>query len=201
MGSRDKRIDTYIAKSADFARPILRQIRKTVHQACPDVEETMKWSFPHFTHKGMLCSMAAFKEHAVFGFWRQKLMKDPNDIFQNPKSAMGSLGRLTSVSDLPSENILLSYIKEAVRLNESGAKVVQKRKFPKKPLRTPEYFRKALAKNKRALDTFTGFSPSDKREYLEWVIEAKTDETRKKRLATTITWLVQGKERNWKYVR
>ena len=199
--SRDKRVDVYIARSADFARPILKHLRQVVHKACPDVEETLKWNFPVFMYKGMLCTMAAFKEHAVFGFWKQKLMRDPNKFFQTADIAMGNLGRLASVSDLPPKKILSAYIKEAVALNEEGTKVPRNRKVPKKPLRMPQYLKRALVRNKKALVTFEAFSPTHKREYLEWVTEAKTEETRSKRLATTIDWLAQGKKRNWKYMR
>src|SRR5882757_7669780 len=105
MAKKEKAIDAYIARSADFAKPILNHIRELVHKACPDVEEKMKWSFPHFDYKGeMMCSMAAFKQHAAFGFWKAALMKDPI-LTETSKSevAMGHLGRITSLKDLPSD--------------------------------------------------------------------------------------------------
>jgi uncharacterized protein YdeI (YjbR/CyaY-like superfamily) len=200
MGTKDQRIDAYITKSAGFAQPILKHLRQVVHRSCPDVEETLKWSMPTFMYKGMLCGMAAFKQHAVFGFWKQKLMKDPHKLFSKHDTAMGSWGRITSINDLPSEKILIDYIHEAMQLNERGVKVPQMRKHDRKPLRVPNYFKKALAKNKKALATFEAFSPSHKQEYLEWITEAKTDETRTRRIATTIEWLSQGKPRNWRYI-
>jgi uncharacterized protein YdeI (YjbR/CyaY-like superfamily) len=201
MPTKDKRIDTYIAKSADFAKPILTRLRGLIHKACPEVEETLKWGMPSFMYKGILCGFAAFKNHAVFGFWKQKLMKDPNKLFQKPDSAMGSFGCLTDVKQLPPDKVLISYIKEAAKLNEEGVKVPKVRKHPKKPIPMPGYFKTALAKNKKAKETFENFPPSYKRDYLEWLTEAKTEETRKKRLATTIEWLAEGKPRNWKYMR
>lgn len=198
MPTKDPRVDAYIVKSADFAKPILNHIRKLVHAACPDVSETMKWSFPHFEHKGVLCSMAAFKNHCALGFWKGELFlpKGKED------EAMGWFGRITSVSDLPADKVLLGYIKEAVRLNEFGTKVPSRTK-PKerKPLVIPDYFTTAVKKNKKALNTFENFSYSHKKEYVEWVTEAKTDDTRNKRLATTVEWLAEGKARNWKYER
>jgi uncharacterized protein YdeI (YjbR/CyaY-like superfamily) len=195
MGKKDPRVDAYIAKSADFAKPILRHLREIVHQGCPEVEETMKWSFPHFMYKGMLCGLAAFKSHCAFGFWKGKL------IVPDKPEAMGQFGRITSLSDLPKDSVLLGYVREAARLNETGEKVPRKPQRPKKDLATPSDLAAALKKNVVARATFEGFSPSHKREYVEWITEAKTEETRKKRLDSAIEWMAEGKPRNWKYMR
>jgi uncharacterized protein YdeI (YjbR/CyaY-like superfamily) len=195
MGKIDPRVDQYIAGSADFAKPILTHIRKVVHQACPDVEETMKWSAPHFDYKGMMCGMAAFKGHCAFGFWKAALVLDD----PGADEGMGSFGKLTSVKDLPSDRQLTTYVKKAAKLNDNGVKVARKAAAPKKPLKMPADFAAALKRNQAARRTFDTFSPSNKREYLEWVTEAKTDATRSKRMATSVEWLSQGKTRNWKY--
>lgn len=198
MGSRDTRVDAYIAKSADFAKPILNHLRELVHKACPDVEETMKWSFPHFQYKGMLCSMASFKEHCAFGFWKGSLIVggDP-DLEQ----AMGQFGRITKLTDLPSKTVLTGYVKKAMELNDTGVKspTRSKPKGPPKELVVPDDLTAALKRNKAARATFDAFSPSKKREYVEWVTEAKTDATRSKRLETAIEWMAEGKPRYWKY--
>ena len=198
MGKRDLRVDAYISKAADFAKPILNQLREAVHASCPDVEEDMKWSFPHFMYKGMLCSMASFKEHAAFGFWKGSLI-----FGDQAKSgeAMGQLGRLTKPSDLPAKKVLAGYIKSAMALNDDGVKVarVPKRAAPK-AVRVPEDLAVALKRNKKANATFEGFSPSHKREYIEWITEAKTAGTRARRLETAVEWMGEGKSRNWKYV-
>jgi uncharacterized protein YdeI (YjbR/CyaY-like superfamily) len=198
MGRRDPRVDAYIAKSGDFAKPILTRIRETVHAACPDVEEAMKWSFPHFMYKGMLCSMASFKEHAAFGFWKGAVIFDDQ---AKSSEAMGHLGRLTKASDLPAKKVLAGYIRKAVALNDDGVKVarVPKRAAPK-AVRVPEDLAAALKRNKKANATFEGFSPSHKREYIEWITEAKTAGTRARRLETAVEWMGEGKSRNWKYV-
>lgn len=198
MGKKDPRVDAYIARSADFAKPILSHIRKLVHTGCPEVEETMKWSFPHFMHKGMLCSMASFKQHCAFGFWKEKLVLGKT---QSEKEAMGTFGRITSLSDLPNDKTLIGYIKKAAELNESGVKVARPKPGEKKPLKIPAYFMDAVKKNKKALATFENFNYSNKKEYVEWVTEAKSEETRNKRLATAIEWMAEGKVRNWKYIR
>ena len=198
MPNKDPRIDAYIAKSAGFAKPILKHIRNAVHTACPEVEETMKWGFPHFDYKGMLCSMAAFKEHCAFGFWKEKLVLGANP---GSKDGMGSFGKITSISDLPSNKAFISLVKKAVELNDAGVKVVKAKPKEKKPLRVPPYLSAALNKNKKAMQTFENFSPSHKREYIEWLTEAKTEDTRTKRLAITIEWLTEGKARNWKYMK
>lgn len=202
MAAKEKAIDTYIAKSADFAKPILNHIRELVHKACPAVEEKMKWSFPHFDYKGeMMCSMAAFKQHAVFGFWKAALMKDPV-LIENARSetAMGHLGKLTSLKDLPSDKKMTAWIKEAMQLTDKGIKLPSKLKSTeKKELVVPDYFTKALIKNKAAKKIFDNFAYSHKKEYLMWITEAKTEETRNKRMATALEMLAEGKSKNWKY--
>jgi len=201
MPAIDPRVDAYIDRSADFAKPILLHIRKLVHAACPDVLETMKWSFPHFDYKDqMMCSMASFKQHCAFGFWKQSLLEDA--AFPAEKTAMGSFGRLTSVKDLPDDKTMKKLIGDAMKLNDEGVKV--KRAFvskDKKELIVPDVLLKTLAKNKAAAETFNNFPYSCKRDYVDWITEAKTDATRDKRLATTIEWLAEGKRRNWKYER
>jgi len=198
MGKKDPRVQAYIAKSPDFAKPILNHIRKLVHVACPEVEETMKWSFPHFDYKGMLCSMAAFKEHCAFGFWKEKLILGTSPGSQE---GMGTFGRITSISDLPGDKTLIDYIKKAVKLNNAGVRISRPKPVKKKLLKITTYFSAALKKNKKALKTFEGFSYSNKKDYVQWVTEAKTIETRNQRLATAIEWMAQGKVRNWKYLR
>jgi uncharacterized protein YdeI (YjbR/CyaY-like superfamily) len=199
MSSKDPRIDAYIEKSADFAKPILEHIRKLVHKACPDVEETWKWSFPHFDYKGMLCSMAAFKEHAAFGFWKQSLLEQ--DAFPAEKTAMGSFGRITSVKDLPPDKVIIGLIHQAMELNEKGIKLAKPKPSAdaKKEFPVPGDLAAALKKNKKAQTQFDKFSPSHRKEYIAWINEAKTEPTRNKRLATTLEWLADGKSRNWKY--
>ena len=196
MPTLDPRVDAYIDKAADFAKPILTHIRKLVHKACPDITETMKWSFPHFDHKGTICSMASFRQHCAFGFWKQSLMEQ--GAFPTEKTAMGSFGRITSVKDLPPDKVMTGLIRQAVELNEKGVKVVRK-PVEKKELVVPKDLTAALSKNKTAKATFDKFAYSHKKEYVQWIEEAKTEATRNKRLATTVEWLSEGKSRNWKY--
>lgn len=202
MGKRDPRIDAYIAKSADFAKPILNHIRKLVHAVCPEVEETMKWSFPHFMHQGMLCSMASFKQHCAFGFWKGSLLFGKNNgPGGTEKESMGHFGRITALSDLPKDAVLIRYIHKAAKLNEEGIKLPAKAKpKEKKELVVPEYLVAVMKKNPRAQTTFESFSFSHKKEYVEWITEAKTEATRQRRMATALEWLSQGKPRNWKYL-
>jgi uncharacterized protein YdeI (YjbR/CyaY-like superfamily) len=202
MGKKDPRIDAYIAKAAPFAKPILKHLRALVHKGCPEVEETMKWSFPNFDYKGIMCSMAAFKAHCSFGFWKADLiLKLENRSSSSDGDGMGQFGRITSLADLPKDEILLSYIKEAKRQNHEGIKrqTAPKSKV-KKELVVPPYLVAALEKKKTALTTFENFSYSHKKEYVEWITEAKTEETRNRRLETAVAWLAEGKPRNWKYM-
>ena len=199
MNKFDERVDNYIEKSAPFAQKILKHIRSLVHQASPLINETIKWGFPHFVYKDNICSMASFKEHCAFGFWKASLMEDPYQLFGDRANAMGTFGRLESLKDLPSDKILLEYILAALRLDEAGAKIKKPVKTPKAEIPMPAYFATALAKSPKAKEQFESFSPSHKREYLEWITTAKTEATQLKRMATTIEWLSEGKSLNWKY--
>ena len=201
MTTKDPRIDAYIGDSADFAKPILHHIRRLVHAACPDVEEAIKWGFPHFIYHGILCNMAAFKQHCAFGFWKRAMIFGENKPAGKAKDdAMGNFGRLTSISDLPPEKALLSYIREAVRLNETGIKAPAKAKpSERKGLRVPLDLVSALKKNKKASAAFEKFSYSHRKEYVEWITGAKRIETRQKRVKTAVEWMAGGKSRNWKY--
>ncbi|HEY4283530.1 MAG TPA: YdeI/OmpD-associated family protein [Chthoniobacterales bacterium] len=200
MAKKDPRIDAYIERSAPFAKPILKHLRAVVHAGCPQVVETIKWSMPHFDYKGIMCGMAAFKHHCAFGFWKSKLIL-PRAMTAN-KDAMGHFGCIRSIDELPSRTVLIQYVKKAAVLNESGTQVPGRDK-PKKrpPLKIPDYFSKALNKNAKAKKTFDDFSPSHRREYIEWITDAKRDETRQKRLETAIQWMSEGKPQNWRYMK
>ena len=202
---KDPRITTYISKSAAFAKPILNHFRELVHTTCPNVQETVKWGFPHFDYEdGPMCSMASFKQHCAIGFWKASLMKDAPTLVGMAKTeeAMGHLGRLSALKDLPKDAVLIRYIKDAMKLNETGIKLSSKAK-PTEPkaLEIPDYFKKALSKNKKAFKTFEAFSPTSKKEYVTWITGAKTEETRKTRLDTAIDWMSEGKIRHWKYIK
>ena len=202
MGKRDPRIDAYIAKAPEFAKPILTQIRDVVHDACPGVEEDLKWSSPAFMYKGILCSMAAFKAHCAFGFWKGKLLAEKHQALADTREfAMGEFGRITALSDLPGEKTLLRYVKEAAALNDQGVKHPTRAKPKgKQKLKVPDYFLAALQKSRKALVMFEGFNYNNKKDYVEWVTEAKGEETRRRRLETAVAWMSEGKARNWKYM-
>jgi uncharacterized protein YdeI (YjbR/CyaY-like superfamily) len=197
---KDERIDKYIEKAQPFAKPILLHIRDLVHQACPQTVETIKWGFPHFDYKGMMCSMASFKQHCSFGFWKASLMTDNAKLFDlGDRDGMGHFGKIESLDDLPTDEVMLAYIREACELNDSDVKLPSKPKKEQKELIIPPVLLEALSKNDLAAKTFDGFPYSCKKEYSEWVSDAKTDTTRDKRIAQTIEWLAEGKRRNWKY--
>ncbi|EJL75666.1 YdeI/OmpD-associated family protein [Chryseobacterium populi] len=200
MEKYSSKVDGYIEKSQDFAKPILHYIRETVHEFCPEAEETMKWSFPHFIYQGKnLCAMASFKQHCTFGFWLEKEMKTMQQITQNiEKNSMFSLGKITKIEDLPSKSQLKKAIKEAIELAELGV-TLKKAPVSKTEVEIPDYFRKALDKNKKAGEVFKKASPSFRKEYVMWVTEAKTENTRNKRLEQSLEWIAEGKSRNWKY--
>ena len=194
--AQDPRIDAYIERAAPFAQPILRHVRAAVHEACPHVEETIKWGMPTFVHAGgILCGMAAFKQHASFGYWKHALVVGEGE----PRDGMGSYGKMTSVEDLPAKKTLLAHIRKAMKLNEDGVKSPARKAAPKPPPETPADLAAALEKNKPAQAAFDAFPPGCKREYIDWIVEAKREDTRAKRLAQAVEWMAEGKRRNWKY--
>jgi uncharacterized protein YdeI (YjbR/CyaY-like superfamily) len=195
--SRDPRIDAYIDRQAEFARPILGRLREAVHAACPEVEETLKWSMPSFLYKGrILANMAAFKAHATFGFWRGKEVVGETGA---ERMAMGQFGRLASVSDLPPPEALDKLIRRAMALAEQSSRPRAAEAAPKADLAVPDDLRAELAGNSAAAATFDGFPPSARRDYIEWLVEAKRPETRARRLKQAVEWLADGKRRHWKY--
>jgi len=206
MTTRDPRIDAYIAEAAEFARPILEHARDCVHEACPEIEETIKWRMPTFVYGGaILCSMAAFKHHASFGFWNHALVLGDDAKRGEGKGGegkgMGSFGKLTSVRDLPAKRQLLAYLRKAMRLNAEGVKLPSGRKTatPRPLPAVPDDFAAAMRAQPAARSAFDAFAPSHRREYLEWILDAKRPETRARRIAQAVEWLAEGKSRNWKY--
>jgi uncharacterized protein YdeI (YjbR/CyaY-like superfamily) len=191
----DPRVDAYIERQAAFAQPILRHLRDMVHTACPEGEETLKWSHPSFMYKGkILAGFAAFKAHATFGYWNDSMLSED----AKNRSAMGQFGRLTSVDDLPPKDTLVDLTRQSMALIEAGVKP-PRATAKKPPFTVPQDLRAAIDAVAAAKATFDAFPPSCQREYVEWVSEAKRDETRAKRLAQTVEWLAEGKRRNWKY--
>ena len=197
MSTHDPRIDAYIAKSADFAQPVLVHLREVIHAACPSVEETIKWGFPHFMHGGrILASMASFKAHCAFGFWHGDEVAGTG----RDGEAMGQFGRITSLKDLPSKRELASVVKRAAALIDAGVKRARAPKTGEKPPPVlPDDLAAALARNPAARKTFDNFPPSQQREYIDWIAEAKRSETRERRLGDAVDWLAKGLRRNWKY--
>ena len=192
-------VDHYIEHAAAFAKPILKRLRKLFHQASPQIREEMKWSFPHFVHQGIVGSMAAFKQHVSWGFWNAKQMPDPHGLLKESKRLTAFSFKPRSMNDLPSDSIILEYIRAAVALNEQGIKRPAAKRKPAAKVEVPNDLRAALKQNPKARAIFDAFSPSHQREYIEWITEAKQLATRERRLATTLEWLTEGKSRNWKY--
>ncbi|MET3981120.1 uncharacterized protein YdeI (YjbR/CyaY-like superfamily) [Mucilaginibacter sp. UYP25] len=203
MENMDARVDAYIEKSANFAKPILNHLRELVHRASPQITETMKWSAPFFEYKGVLCFMMAFKQHAGFGFWKADTLPDPHGLIKDEGNA-GSIGKLTTLADLPNDDILIWYIRQAMELKNAPSATIATPKVRKEPsntdaVATPDYLTALLADNTQAADYFDNFSPSQKKEYITWFEEAKTEATRDKRLAEGMAWIAEGKTRHWKY--
>lgn len=196
MPTTDPRVDAYIEKANDFAKPILIRTRAMVHEACPDVVETMKWSSPFFDYKGqMMCAMAAFKEHCSLIFWKASLI---DGVPPNGDKSRGSFGRITSVKELPSKKVFTGFIKAAMALNDAGI-TVKRPKTVKPEAKVPKELAAALEKNKKAAAVFAEFPRGQRREYCDWISEARREETKAKRVTQAIEWIAEGKTRNWKY--
>lgn len=199
MPKTDARVTAYIKKQQPFAHPILEYLREVVHEAVPDCEETLKWSAPAYMHHGIVCITAGFKKHVAVVLWKGPLILDTKG--RRADEAWGDYGRVTSIDDLPARSTLIKYLRKAAKLNEDDVKVPKRAKPVKaREVEVPEELAKALRKNKKAREAFESFSPSHRREYAQWISEAKREQTRAKRLATTIEWLEQGKPRQWKYM-
>ena len=199
MSVQNPKVDAYIEAAPDYAKPILEKVRKLFHKACPQLEETMKWSVPHFDYKGVMAGISAHKKHVNLVFWKAPLMRDPAKLF--PSASGGAMNpiRIESADAMPADKTLLAYILEAVELNEAGAKIPTQKKAPKAELAVPEDLTAALMGNKEAKAVFQAFSPSCRREYVEWITGAKRSETRERRVAQAVEWIAEGKSRNWKY--
>lgn len=196
MASRDPRIDASIAKSAEFARPILKRLRGIVHEACPQAEEAIKWGMPGFVYRGkILCGMVALKQHASFGFWKHAQVMGQ----QNPREGMGSYGKMIELSDPPPKRRLVADLKKAMRLQEEGANAVGPRKIAAPAPKAPPDLAAALKKNAKARAAFEASAPSHQREYVEWLTEAKREDIRARRFAQAVEWIAEGKRRKWKY--
>ena len=199
MPTTDPRVDAYIAKSADFAKPILTRVRDMVHEACPEVQETIKWGSPFFDYKGqMMCAIAAFKQHCALIFWKASLI---DGLPPNGDKSRGSFGRITSMNEMPGKRQFNGYIRAAMALNDAGVTVKRPKAGTKPEAKVPKELAAALAKSKKAAEVFGKFPPGQRREYCEWISEAKREETKAKRVAQAVVWIAEGKTRNWKYER
>lgn len=199
MKNKNPEVDAYIDAAADFAQPILKRLRKLIHKACPQIEETIKWGMPSFDHHGIVCGFAAFKQHVGFGFWKAKLLSDPHGLLKSAQQASPMALKYRGVEELPDDAILVAYVKEAAVLNEQGVKIPRPKKKVVRTIDVPPDLEKLLNQNTQAATTFAALSPSCRREYIEWITEAKRPETRQKRITTTLELLAEGKSRNWKY--
>lgn len=203
MANENPKVDAYIAKAKPFAQPILDHLRELMHRGCPEVEETIKWNMPFFEYKGaILGNMSGFKEHCSFGFWGREIVAVLREAGVVQDGGMGTLGRITNVRDLPPDKQMLAWIRQASAFVDSGehtSPIAARSRVVKAEADVPPAFAAALKKNKAAAAVFADFSPSCRREYVEWIAEAKREETRAKRIATAVEWIAEGKQRNWKY--
>jgi hypothetical protein len=206
--SINPKVDGYIAEVQPFAQPIMARLRELVHEGCPGVEESIKWGMPFFEYRGaILCNMAAFKQHCRFGFWGKEIGAVLSAAKVSVKNSADSLGKITSVDNLPADKQMIDWVRQAAALIDSGnhtspiaARRQAAKSRPKKPaVKMSAEFAAAMKKSKKTAAAFAKFSPSAKREYLEWIAEAKRPETRTQRIATAIQWIAEGKQRNWKY--
>jgi len=198
---KNPKVDAYILNTAPFAQPILNELRATLETAEPELEETIKWGFPCFTFQSkLICSFSAYKNHCVFRFWQGSNLKDSAGILTKVgETEMGELSKIKNLEDLPNSEILINYIREAIELSKkkSTKTIVSEKKITidLKSYDLQEIF-SSFPKQAEKFDTF---SPSHRKEYISWINEAKTEDTKLKRIKTMMEWLLEGKSRNWKY--
>lgn len=190
----DPKVDAYIERAAPFAQPILSHLRALVHGTIPGLEEALKWGMPHFIYRGKnLAGMSAFKAHAAFMIHGDGRQGD----------AMGQFGKIATLADLPGDNSMKDKLIAAKeRIDSEGTALKKKTGAPRtaKPeLPVPDDFAAALKANPAAQAALEQFAPSHRREYIEWIVEAKRVETRAKRIEQAVAQLAEGKKRNWKY--
>jgi uncharacterized protein YdeI (YjbR/CyaY-like superfamily) len=195
MGKRDARVDAYIENAGAFARPILKELRRRVLASVPEVEESIRWGAPTFLYEGrILAGMAAFKAHCVFGFWHPLMRQGDTSL-----EGRNGFGRFETMADLPPAAAFARLAKQARKLADEGVKAPPKPKSAPRPLVVPPDLAAAMKRNAKARATFEGFPPSARKEYVDWIVGAKREETRAERLATAVGWLAEGKRRHWKY--
>ncbi|GAC1365495.1 MAG: hypothetical protein NVSMB3_14120 [Acidobacteriaceae bacterium] len=200
MGTRDERVDEKIAKAPAFAQPVMRHLRELVHEGCPETEETIKWGMPFFLYRGkMLCSLGVFSKHCSFGFVGPRMREVMREAGMPMEDAAGSLGRLTSLTELPKDEQMLAWIRQAAQIAETATPKRAESREPKAEAEVPEELLEGLRKSEGAQKIFDGFSASCRREYVEWIVEAKRAETRERRVTQAVEWIAEGKTRNWKY--
>lgn len=208
MSQFSSKVDDYIAKSSDFAKPILAHLRLLIHETCPEAQEAVKWGIPHFDYKDqMMCILAAYKQHCSLSFWKAELMSDPR-LKDNAKliPTKRYAGKLRSLADLPPDPELIAYIKEAMALNESGAKLEKPKPDKAKSDKVitdniPDYFSEKLEKNPLAKEIFEAKSSSFRKDYITWITDAKTEATRQSRMEQALEWIAEGKRRFWQYAK
>jgi uncharacterized protein YdeI (YjbR/CyaY-like superfamily) len=196
-------VDAYIANAEYFAKPILEHWRRLIHENCPDVEEAIKWGFPHFDYKGdFMCVIASYKNHCSFTFLKAELMTDPRlKGNKGLKPIQRFLGKINKITDLPPDDEFIAMLNEAMQLNQKGIKIKRDKPESDKPkvLETPDYLLTALVANPKAKEVFESKSNSFRKEYIVWITDAKTDETRQKRINEALEWIAEGKGRFWKH--
>ncbi|MEO9802317.1 MAG: YdeI/OmpD-associated family protein [Reichenbachiella sp.] len=193
-----KKIDAYLTTVSSEHRPVLELIRKTVNAVDDRIQEDWKWRAPCFSLEGLVCWFVAFKSHVGLNFFKGALIEDIHNAFveSEDEDKGNRMIHFKSIDEVKVK-VIQDYVKQAVLLNEQGIKI----DFPKrKTLETPDYLIEALNKNKKAKDVFESFTDAQRKDYIEWLVEAKREETRNKRMTQAIEWIAEGKTRNWKYM-
>jgi len=204
LPSSEPEVDAYAEGVEAFAKPILAHLRGLIRATCPEVVETLKWGIPHFDYRGeMMCIFAAYRSHCAFSFWKSALMSDPRlKASIDLPASKRFMGKLRSLADLPVDAELTAWIREAMLLNEQGAKVApRKTSAAPKIVVAPPAFVERLAASPSVKAMFESKSASFQKEYNVWIAEAKTEATRDKRINEALAWIAEGKGRFWKYAK
>lgn len=195
MNEASENITAYIEKATPEFKEVMIALRSVLNNPNFDIKEDWKWGAPNFNNEGMICWLAHFRNHVGMNFFKGTLIKDKYNLFTHYREEKGNRQlKFSDINQIIPEQIEY-YIEEAIKLNQENIKVVKKEIDTSLPLDLET----ELNNNPKAKMFFESLAPSYKRDYIEWIEEAKREATRTKRLATTMEWLSEGKKKNWKY--
>jgi hypothetical protein len=190
-----EQINQYMAELPEWQRRMLVRLRQLIHEAAPEVEEAWRWDKPHFDNAGIMVGLCAFKEHVAVWFHKGALLKDTKKLFEATARTeeKGMRAYKLHEGDKINEAAFLDLVKQAVAVNDKGTKL-REAKPTKKALVVPEDLEQVLRKDPTAWANWEAFPVGHRRAYVEWVTDARQEETRKRRIAQSLEKIREGEQ-------